>query len=367
MNPVERQYNAYPYPRYSLLARPQSETLCHLTLETGRSRAGFPFLPQNEAKILLLGSGTFEPAVFGKAHRKSSIVAVDLSRASIRRAKLHCLINGITNVTFQNQAIEDVTGQFDFINSFGVLHHLREPQLGFRKVRELLKPQGLARIMVYSAIMRRRIFSLRDSFHTLGFHEDLKSAPSLAAKLVGTLPESHPLRAAFVLFRDAKTKSGLIDGFFHAQERAYTALELRQVLEEAGLEIVFWQNSQIPTDASTEDTWTELAYLESTYQLSSNFVFWVRRKDIHLTTENLNSTGSNFLYLTHPLLKKFHTLYSPLIGGKLQPNKSQRQILSRARKSPIEFAQELILSADFKQLVQGGFLLRIPKGARRAE
>ena len=71
---------------------------------------------------------------------------------------------GIKNIDFIQMDIldlEDYGKKFEIIESVGVLHHMKNPLLGWQILSQILKPNGLLMIGLYSSKARTHIKELR--------------------------------------------------------------------------------------------------------------------------------------------------------------------------------------------------------------
>jgi SAM-dependent methyltransferase len=81
------------------------------------------------------------------------VVAVDFSRAvDVARANCQSLAGERLFVQADLMALPFADGSFDLAYSLGVLHHLPEPEDGFRKLSALVRPGGKVLIYVYHAL-----------------------------------------------------------------------------------------------------------------------------------------------------------------------------------------------------------------------
>ncbi|HLP40756.1 MAG TPA: class I SAM-dependent methyltransferase, partial [Fibrobacteria bacterium] len=201
---VRAQYEAYPYPRYSLLLplRPQ-EAYASNSLFAARlleSRGLEPAVRETARPgILIAGCGDVFPymATFWepRAHR---LIAADLSAASLRRARLRCLPRP-RGFDWRRGSLEDagfdLPGGLSHIDCYGVLHHLADPAAALRRLAGLLLPGGTARIMVYNSAARTWIRHLQRGFDLLGFatlgEGDVAATRGLLESLAAASP---PLR-----------------------------------------------------------------------------------------------------------------------------------------------------------------------------
>lgn len=82
------------------------------------------------------------------AQTGATAVGMDFSRAVDKASELW---PDITFVQADLTVPPFAPGAFDLVFSFGVLHHLPDPKLGFQKCYELVKPGGVLLVWVYSA------------------------------------------------------------------------------------------------------------------------------------------------------------------------------------------------------------------------
>ena len=64
---------------------------------------------------------------------------------------------------------------FDMIDSSGVLHHLADPFAGWRVLLSLLRPGGVMRLGLYSALGRRDVAAVRQFVAARGYTGDAAS------------------------------------------------------------------------------------------------------------------------------------------------------------------------------------------------
>jgi SAM-dependent methyltransferase len=102
-------------------------------------------------RVLELGCGNASLMVHGTRWNPSFYTGVDLGDS------VHSAISNLEKTGFRNFKIEksDLTKyrsaeKFDLVYSIGVLHHLKEPETGFRSVVENTKPGGLFHCWVYA-------------------------------------------------------------------------------------------------------------------------------------------------------------------------------------------------------------------------
>lgn len=111
---------------------------------------------QRPKNVLCAGCGTGEEAIsLAKIYPHSKILAIDISNPSLAIAKKNAKKARVTNIVFQQQSIlEDLPSLnkvFDFIYCAGVIHHLANPEKGFRILTDKLAKNGKIVIMLYNS------------------------------------------------------------------------------------------------------------------------------------------------------------------------------------------------------------------------
>jgi 2-polyprenyl-3-methyl-5-hydroxy-6-metoxy-1,4-benzoquinol methylase len=301
---VRTQYNRYPYPSFSWLAKVTAQNVCHASFEVGASLVHHKFESHENKKIALLGCGTFEPYVQGTLHSQTKVDAVDISPKSLTLAKRRCLIRRVKNINFIESDITSFCRNnpetYDFISCYGVLHHLPNPMEGFKALSHALKPEGFARIMVYSQTQRRRPKLIRQALKSLGINSESFLATVKIKSLLRCLPLSHPLKLSQFSNTELSTRSGVIDSLLHACENDFNIKSLTQTLKEADLTIQAWDFSEnllrLLSDAPGSTLEEQIHFLESFDQWPGPFVFWASKTPVKKTDE--------LLYRTNPHLKK---------------------------------------------------------------
>ena len=233
-NDVRSHYEHYPYPHYPLLSSVRKRDTYAMNLQALWARFNGDFPESGEGRILIAGSGSFAPYPFAVANPDAQVTALDLSCANLRRARLHCLVHGLRNVLFERGDLLDPTatpGPFDFIDSFGVLHHLDDPLAGLRALERRLVPGGILRLMVYGRYARREAESIRCAVKRLG----IKEISDLRRLLAKAKPGSR-VRNFIEASWEARTDSGLADLFLHPCVHTYRIDEFLEMISQTRLE-----------------------------------------------------------------------------------------------------------------------------------
>ncbi|WP_300304266.1 class I SAM-dependent methyltransferase [Ferrovibrio sp.] len=286
---VQEMYEESPFPRWHqpILGTPQTVS--------GRLRTALPLqqIPVEERlnpDILVAGCGTGLHAILAAtSYAFSKVLAIDLSRTSLAYAKRKATEIGIGNVDFAQADILKIGGipqRFDVIESFGVLHHLRDPAAGLAQLVGLLKPGGYMMLGLYSELGRRDVVKARDLITQLG----LGDSPEDVREFRRILPKRDPQLAVNLAKSSAYyALSDLRDLVFHRQEHRYTPQQLRRLIDNAGLDFLGFEFSspkplggyraRFPDDvtATNLDHWAEME-IANPDLFANCYRFWVRRK-----------------------------------------------------------------------------------------
>jgi len=109
-------------------------------------------------KVLDMGCGTGEYALWYASHGAGEVVGIDLSEGSLSVAKKRQAESTLDNVTFRSMDILECDlpdNYFDYSYSVGVLHHTGAPGRGFQHLVRVTKPGGIVVVSLYSQYSRR--------------------------------------------------------------------------------------------------------------------------------------------------------------------------------------------------------------------
>lgn len=287
---VESLYEARPYPPVGFLTpflqRVRQEERPTLSYRAAYAASyGSTKGAKAAPRILVAGCGTFEPVVVALANPGAEILGVDLSAKSLRQLAWQARARGLQGrISTWAGALEDLPaslGSFDFIVATGVLHHLVDPSMGLGALVSRLNEKGVLRLMVYSQWGRSLLYGAKQLAESLGIRD-----PKSFREMIGNLPAGHPYRIYFHLYDDARSDTGLADGYLHPCDQPFTALGLRKLLDGAGLMATKFLHApggqpeaadrlaRLPVDLGT---WERLALLELYGELEKNFTFFACR------------------------------------------------------------------------------------------
>ena len=243
MTTVRDQYEAFPYPERD----PRDEKK--------RLILGSPSLPQEidhyvfggqrdwsqPLRILVAGGGTGDGLIqltalltqYGKPYTATYI---DLATASRQVAEARAKTRGLKNITFITGSLLDAPdhGPFDYIDCCGVLHHLPDPDAGFRALRAALAPGGGMGFMVYAPYGRSGVYPLQEAFATLYGDTPPKDRLKAARQVMENLPAGHPFKSNPNLNDHKSGDAGFYDLLLHSTDRAYDVQTLADTLDRTG-------------------------------------------------------------------------------------------------------------------------------------
>ncbi len=235
---VRAQYEESPYPRWRGL-RAGGETALPALLRTL-----FPALPPLPVSatpaVLVAGCGTGRHALrTARRIKDSKVTAIDLSRRSLSYGARQAEALDIDNVSFAEADILDLPdslGPFDLIEACGVLHHMADPEAAWRGLLDLLDPNGVMKVALYSESARQDVVAVREmvgeGIETL----DLDDMRTLRRK-IQALPEDHPAKGV-TRELDFYSLSGCRDLLFHRHEQRFDIPRLQAAIEELGLDFL---------------------------------------------------------------------------------------------------------------------------------
>ena len=286
---VRQQYEENPYPRWVKTmpaGRPVSfDAYLHEMLP-----AACPDLVKPTAvEVLIAGCGTGQQVVdFARRVSPARILAVDLSRASLGYAARKAAELGLRNIEFGQADIlrvGELSRRFDVVLASGVLHHMAEPLVAWRRLLDLLNPGGFMLLGFYSELARTEVVAARSFIEAHGFAPD-PAGIRRARAAIAALPDSDPIRLN-ALAPDFYTMSECRDFLFHVAEQRLTLPQVAQFIGEAGLEFLGFQLSRETAGryaaANPEDpTMTDLDRWQTFERAHPRtflgmYQFWVRR------------------------------------------------------------------------------------------
>ena len=216
---VRRFYTQAPFPGYG-----PRDTLS--TLRARGARSAFARLLDQAipagARVVDLGCGTGQMALYLAASGDRDVVGADLTRASLALGAAAARRYGIVRVTFVETDLRQSAlrpASFDVVLCSGVLHHTPDPAAAFAAVAELARPDGgVVVIGLYNACARFPHRLRRLVARATGF------------RLFPTDPVLNDRRA-----EPARRDAWLRDQYLHPEEHRHTIGEVQRWFRDSGV------------------------------------------------------------------------------------------------------------------------------------
>jgi SAM-dependent methyltransferase len=247
---VQNLYDTYPFPPEPLLDEPPPGFNWRWQWEAAYSFCTGQMPQRGDIRILDAGCGTgVSTDSLVHLNPQARVTAIDLSPGALKVAQERCQRSGATRVEFHHLSLFDVDqlpGEFDLINSVGVLHHTPDPIRGIQALASKLAPGGLMHIFVYGELGRWEIELMQKAIRLLQGDKrgDYQDGVKIGRSVFASLPETNRLvkrekeRWAIENHQD----ECFADMYVHPQEIDYNIETLFELIDAAGLEFIGFSN-----------------------------------------------------------------------------------------------------------------------------
>ncbi|WP_296416467.1 bifunctional 2-polyprenyl-6-hydroxyphenol methylase/3-demethylubiquinol 3-O-methyltransferase UbiG [Vulcanococcus sp. DEBay_Sum29NL08_54] len=181
----------------------------------------------------------------------AEILAVDISPGTLEVARERCRRSGALDraqVRIENRSLLELAGEgpFDYINSVGVLHHLRQPEAGLKALAALLKPGALLHLFLYADGGRWEIHRTQRALTAMGVGTGADGL-RLGRQLFTELPEHNRLRRHHEQrwAIDCAADANFADMYLHPQETSYNLERLMAFVASADLDFAGFSNPEV--------------------------------------------------------------------------------------------------------------------------
>ncbi len=310
---VAEFYESFPYPQYPLLARPRfqdgyaaSSRFAGKLYENLLLRPAAISRPMSQVHprlktVLLGGSGETLPYVIRRLEPASHrLLCIDLSERSLKRARMR-LIGHRHHTEFTRSDINEylqkqglVTGPYDHVDLYGVLHHLPDPSVTLQLLESRMAPYGTMRLMVYNSPARSWIRHIQHVFQQLHLSPYASADRQKARELLRRLRDISPSAAErlqgmgdHTLLNDAR----FADTFFHVREAHISPQKWLDMLHNAGLQIYSLFDRYAELDDLPNPLWqppeiSELSARTKDCRFENNLELFVCRADERIEPPN---------------------------------------------------------------------------------
>ncbi len=249
---VQSLYDTYPFPPEPLLDEPPPGFNWRWQWDAAYNFCTGQMPARRDVRILDAGCGTgVSTDSLVHLNPQAQITAIDLSPGALKVATERCQRSGATRVEFQHLSLFDVAqlpGEFDLINSVGVLHHTPDPIRGIQALAGKLAPGGLMHIFVYGELGRWEIELMQKAIGMLQGDKrgDYQDGVKIGREVFAALPETNRIvkrekeRWAIENHQD----ECFADMYVHPQEIDYNIETLFELIDASGLEFIGFSNPE---------------------------------------------------------------------------------------------------------------------------
>ncbi len=239
---IRDQYEEYPYPRwtYTELGFPLSLTEflnSRLYINEKFLNNKIPDAPE----ILIAGCGTGSHPITLSCIKNSKITAIDLSKSSLAYAIRQTNLFNIKNIEYYQADIsmlDKYNKTFDYIESIGVLHHMKDIDEALGFLVKKLKKNCFMRLGLYSEAARAELLFARNLLSSNNFTSDIRDVRRARMFLLEN-KNTYPgidLMSTINTFQDFFSTSMVVDLLFNANENLTTIPKIKKMLKKHKLE-----------------------------------------------------------------------------------------------------------------------------------
>ncbi len=206
-------------------------------------------ITSSKDKIILdAGCGTgYKALALAEANPEAKIIGIDISPKSVEIAKARLEYHGFNDAEFYVLSIEDLPSlgmQFDYINCDEVLYLLPEPAIGLRAMKSVLKPEGIIRANLHSAIARVYYYRAQEIFKMMGLMDgnpgDLEI--SIVRDTMKALKDPVQIKAMTWSEDKENNPELLMMNYLLQEDKGYTIPEMFAAIETSDLEFISMVN-----------------------------------------------------------------------------------------------------------------------------
>jgi len=249
---VRAQYEEFPFPQRD----PRDESMgLIVTEQDSLAKINHFCFAGRQAfvggfRVLVAGGGTGDHTIFLAEQLRefdASVTYVDISRKSLDIARERARVRNLDNIEWHHGSILDLASlgfaPFDLVSCTGVLHHLPEPERGLQALRSVLAPEGAMSLMLYGRAGRLSVYAGQELMRLVNEGvDDPKLKTQHARAVLQGLPQTNWLLRGSdpkeVLESFLDDDSNIYDTLLHEQDRAYSVLEIYELLAGAQLELI---------------------------------------------------------------------------------------------------------------------------------
>ena len=249
---VQNLYDTYPFPPEPLLDEPPPGFNWRWQWDAAYNFCTGQMPSRNDIRILDAGCGTgVSTDSLVHLNPQAQVTAIDLSPGALKVATERCQRSGANRVEFHHLSLFDVSqlpGEFDLINSVGVLHHTPDPIRGIQALAAKLAPGGLMHIFVYGELGRWEIELMQKAIGMLQGDKrgDYQDGVKIGRSVFAALPETNRLvkREKERWAMENHQDECFADMYVHPQEIDYNIETLFELIDASGLDFIGFSNPE---------------------------------------------------------------------------------------------------------------------------
>jgi len=240
---VKNQYELNPYPRWRYNSYAKENKINFLSVISSeiypnKIHSNHIEFTNKKINILIAGCGTGIQILEASRYRNCEITAIDFSNASISYAKRKVDEYGMKNIRFIEMdllELPQLNKKFDLIECSGVLHHMKNPEKGLTNLIDSLEPKGFLKLGLYSKLARQAILKARELIKEKGIEPNLEGIRIFRKDVLnGNIKDLYDITN----WSDFYSTSMCRDLCFHSQEKCYSLIEIKTMLETNSLEFL---------------------------------------------------------------------------------------------------------------------------------
>jgi ubiquinone/menaquinone biosynthesis C-methylase UbiE len=249
---IRQQFDSAPYPNIPIEHSPSRDAhvLFIHNLVTPYYLKNQEIIETENTVILDAACGTgYTTLILAEANPGAKIIGVDISDKSIEIAHQRLEYHGCKNVEFYVMPIEklpEIGWEFDYINCDDTLYLFSEPALGLQAMKSVLKPQGIIRGNLHSALQRHNFYRGQKIFKMMGLMdtnpEDMEI--EIVAETLQSLKDTVNLKEVTwnEKYAAEDLKEWVLMNFLFQGDKGYTIPEMFAALKAADLEFISMVN-----------------------------------------------------------------------------------------------------------------------------
>ena len=171
---------------------------------------------------------------------------------------------------------------FDYISCGGVLHHMKDPVLGWKKLLKCLNKNGLLEIALYSKSARKDVLKFRSKYKIKKGTFNITDLRRIRQKIINDNKDVN--RTDIIYSKDFFSLSGFKDLFVNENEIQYEISEIKKIVNDLDLSFCGFQFSNyqaqiLRNEKTTEVNLKELSLIEKKYPyfFAEMYSFWCQK------------------------------------------------------------------------------------------